>query len=334
MTLDLPDVELTNQAGARVRLHELLAGKIAVIQTIFTSCGTICPPMGSNFGRLQQLVADQDDVILISISIDPVTDVPERLAAWGARFDAGERWTLLTGDGQTIRDTLKALKTFTAEKQDHSSMVAIGHRDANLWTRVDGLSDPATLAEAVAGIRAKLDTPAPNEVAHAYFTDVELVDQHGQAHRLYSDLLKGKVVIINSFFTSCEGVCPPMTQRLAELQDLLRERMNADLFILSLSVDPLTDTPERLAAYADKFGAGPGWLFLAGNKANVDLALAKLGFAVEVREGHSNLFVIGNEPTGLWKKAFGLADAKEIAAIVQSVLDDQGGPVGPIAKEG
>lgn len=338
--LVLPDVTLTNQRGEPVRLHALLAGKIAVIQTIFTSCGSICPPMGATFGRLQDLVAAAPDVALVSISIDPVTDVPARLEAWGGQFGAGERWTLLTGSTADVTATLTALRTYTADKQDHSSFVVVGHHEAGQWTRVDGLSDPATLVAAVQQIRAAVaaspkappapppkPAPAPaNEVAHAYFTDVELVDQHGKTHRLYSDLLQGKVVIVHSFFTSCQGVCPPMVQRLAGLQELLRRRMGKDLFILSLSVDPVTDTPAELAAYARKHEAGEGWLFLTGRKPDVELALFKLGFAVEAREAHSNLLVIGNETTGLWKKAFGLAEPEPLLEVVRSVLDDRGEP--------
>jgi protein SCO1/2 len=334
ISITLPDVTLTNQRGEPVRLHALVEGKIAVIQTIFTSCGSICPPMGAKFGRLQELVADQPDVALISISTDPVTDIPERLQAWGAQFDAGERWTLLTGSTRDVTTTLKALRTYTPDKQDHSSFVVIGHHGAGKWTRVDGLSDPATLVDAVQQIRGAITTsstgaPAPvpaNEVAHAYFTDVELVDQHGKSHRLYSDLLRGKVVIIHSFFTSCEGVCPPMVQRIAGLTELLRGRMGKDLLVLSLSVDPVVDTPAKLADYARKHEAGEGWLFLTGQPKDVELALFKLGFAVEVREAHSNLIVVGNEATGLWKKAFGLAEPEQLLEVVESVLDDRGEP--------
>lgn len=86
----------------------------------------------------------------------------------------------------------------------------------------------------------------------------------------------------------------------------------------------MTDTPERLLAYAERAGAKPGWHFLTGEKADVDFVLKKLGQYVEAREAHSNLFIIGNEPTGLWKKAIGIAPAEEVIEIVESVLNDQG----------
>ncbi|HEU5458890.1 MAG TPA: hypothetical protein VFU83_00285, partial [Pyrinomonadaceae bacterium] len=54
--------------------------------------------------------------------------------------------------------------------------------------------------------------------AKKYFTDVVLVNQNGEKMRFYSDLLQGKVVIINSFFATCAGSCLPLTRNLEKLQ--------------------------------------------------------------------------------------------------------------------
>ena len=75
-----------------------------------------------------------------------------------------------------------------------------------------------------------------------------------------------------------------------------------------------------------RFGARPGWYFLTGKQENVDFALQKLGQHVEQREAHSNLLIVGNERTGLWKKVFGLSKPEEILTIVKGVLDDRGAP--------
>ena len=75
--------------------------------------------------------------------------------------------------------------------------------------------------------------------------------------------------------------------------------------------------------YAKKLNARPGWYFLTGEKANVDFALRKLGQYVENKQDHTNIFIIGNERTGLWKKAFGLAKPDELIKVVDSVIDDQ-----------
>ena len=65
------------------------------------------------------------------------------------------------------------------------------------------------------------------------------------------------------------------------------------------------------------------WFFLTGNKQDVDFALRKIGHFVDQKEDHSNIFIIGNERTGLWKKAFGLAASEELMKVVESVLNDQ-----------
>ncbi len=164
---------------------------------------------------------------------------------------------------------------------------------------------------------------ARQQAARKYFTDVLLVNQHGERKRLYSDLLKDKVVVINFFFATCQGSCLPMARNMQKVQDALGDRLGKDVHLISVSVDPTVDTPAGLAEYAKKMGAKPGWHFITGDKENVDFALRKLGQYVEARENHTNIFIIGNERTGLWKKAFGLAKSDELHKVVESVLNDQ-----------
>jgi protein SCO1 len=166
-------------------------------------------------------------------------------------------------------------------------------------------------------------TANPQASAQRYFTDVELVNQDGEKMRLYSDLLKGKVVIINSFFATCQGSCLPMNRNLEKVQQALTEHIGKDLFIISISVDPTVDTPPLLKEYAKKLNAKRGWYFLTGEKQNVDLALSKLGQFVNDKQDHVNIFIIGNERTGLWKKAFGLAPSDALVKVVESVLNDK-----------
>ncbi len=163
--------------------------------------------------------------------------------------------------------------------------------------------------------------PSPDE---AYFTDVELVTQEGQTVRLFHDLMADRVVVFSAFFTECTGVCPVMAKKLAALQREFADHMGKDLHLISISVDPIQDSPRELAKFAERYGAGPGWYFIGGNKANVDLALGKLGQYVDDRETHSNILLMGNLRTGLWKKVMGLADDAELARQLREVLNDPG----------
>ena len=178
-------------------------------------------------------------------------------------------------------------------------------------------------AAAQSGTSAPKAGAADESPAHTYFTDVSLVNQDGQKMRFYSDLLRGKVVIINSFFGTCQGSCLPMNRNLEKVQEALGDKVGKEVHIISISVDPETDTPARLKDYAAKLHAKPGWYFLTGDRQNVELALRKLGQFVSDKQDHLNIVIIGNERTGLWKKAFGLARSEELVKIVESVLNDK-----------
>ncbi|HEU4711743.1 MAG TPA: SCO family protein [Pyrinomonadaceae bacterium] len=159
--------------------------------------------------------------------------------------------------------------------------------------------------------------------AEKYFSDVELITQDGEKVRFYSDVLKNKVVIINTFFTTCTSICPPMNRNFEKIQEALGDRLGKDAFLVSISVDPATDTPTRLKEYSRRFHARPGWMFLTGKKDNVDWALYKLGQYVETKDDHTSIIIIGNEPKGLWKKAMGLAKSDELMKIVEDVIADR-----------
>jgi protein SCO1/2 len=164
--------------------------------------------------------------------------------------------------------------------------------------------------------------PAAGSAAAKYFTDTVLVDQDGVERQFYSDLIKGKVAIVNVMFTTCENSCPVMEANFERIEKWLGPRLGADVRLISISIDPETDTPSRLKAYAQRFNARPGWYFLGGRKDNVELILRKLGLYVEQKQDHLNLFLIGNDRTGLWKKALGISDPDKLIQVVSSVLHD------------
>jgi protein SCO1/2 len=166
--------------------------------------------------------------------------------------------------------------------------------------------------------------PAAETPARKYFGDIKLVNQDGREMRLYTDLLEGKTVIINPMFTACTGACPVMSGTLAKIQEHLGDRVGKDVRLISISVDPVHDTPAKMREYATRFHARPGWYFLTGSKENVEAALRKLGQWVDEPSNHQSLLLIGNDRTGLWKKAFALSPVEQILPVVDSVVDDKG----------
>ena len=137
--------------------------------------------------------------------------------------------------------------------------------------------------------------------------DVELLDQNGRAVRFYQDLVKGKVVAVNFIFTTCTTICPPLGATFARVQKELGERAGRDVHLISVSVDPATDTPERLKAWGEKFHAAAGWTLVTGRKPQVDELLRALGAATGSPSDHTPTVLVGNDAAGQWTRAYGLA---------------------------
>ncbi len=156
-----------------------------------------------------------------------------------------------------------------------------------------------------------------------YFPDVPLTTQDGKVVHFYTDLLKGKVVAIDLIYTHCQFSCPLETARLAQVQKILGNRVGKDIFFYSISIDPKRDTPAQLKAYAAKYHAAPGWLFLTGKKADIDLISKKLGLytASDInQDGHTPGLMLGDEPNGLWMRNSAVDNPRFLATTIMNNL--------------
>lgn len=138
------------------------------------------------------------------------------------------------------------------------------------------------------------------------FSNILLYDQAGKPVRFYDDLVKDKTVIINLMYTGCGETCPANTAELAKINDLLGQRMGRDIIMVSLSIDPVADTPARLKQYWESFGAKPGWLFLTGKPGEVDRLRRELGAydldpLIDANPTqHAGFITVGNDRTDRW----------------------------------
>lgn len=327
--VQVPDVSLINQDGETVQLYrDLVAGRTVVFSFLFTTCEGVCPPIGANLTELMRLVpADlASQVSFVTISVDPALDKPARLKAWREQLQGGADWTLLTGSKQVVDGALKRLGVFSASKDDHTPFLLIGNDSSGSWLRLHGLTPPAEALKSlkeIALVDPLAELTGGRSAAERYFGNPVLIDQAGDEQRLYRDLIAGKVVVIHPFFGHCTNTCPQMLATAAQMQTWLGKRLGSEARILSISVDPGRDDVESMAAKAEDFEAREGWSFLGGEPEQVHAALAKLGLDCDDPETHKNLFLIGNDRTGLWKKALGLADADEVIEVLKSVLDDR-----------
>jgi protein SCO1/2 len=113
-----------------------------------------------------------------------------------------------------------------------------------------------------------------------YFPNFELTTSEGDRVRFYDDLLKDRIVVLNLMYARCNGICPSTTANLKRVRRLLREQVETDIFIYSLTLKPEEDSPETLKEYARIHGVDdPQWLFLTGNPDDVDDLRHRLGFA-------------------------------------------------------
>ena len=177
-----------------------------------------------------------------------------------------------------------------------------------------------TKAETAAVAKPAAPTPAYASGRKMMIPDVNVLDQDGNALHFYSDLIKDKTVAINFIFTNCTTICPPLAATFARVQKEMGDKVGKDVHFISISVDPLTDTPERLKAWGAKFKAGPGWTFVTGEKQEMDKLLNALGAAVSKREDHTPAMIIGNDAKGVWTRTYGLAKTGQIVGLILDVM--------------
>ncbi len=153
----------------------------------------------------------------------------------------------------------------------------------------------------------------------SYIPNLTVTTQRGKPVKFYDDLVKGKIVIISFIYTSCTDICPLTTARIAQLEEKLGDMVGRDVFLISMTVDPKTDTPERLKEYAERFSAGPGWSFVTGKPEDIRAINYKFGDRSGVISEHRNEIVLGNDATGEWQKDSVFGDLDRLVLTVRSL---------------
>jgi cytochrome oxidase Cu insertion factor (SCO1/SenC/PrrC family) len=144
-----------------------------------------------------------------------------------------------------------------------------------------GLNPPAAVAgSGHGGGHSGHAMPTPGAATQGKAVEVELldlalVDQDGRKVRFKSDVIGDRLVIIDTFYTTCDTICPILSALFVNLQHKLGSRLGRDVVLVSISVDPGIDIPARLKKYAKRHGARPGWIFLTGGKRSVSTAAGR-----------------------------------------------------------
>ncbi len=134
---------------------------------------------------------------------------------------------------------------------------------------------------------------ATGEVTSITIPDITLTDQDNRKVNLYKDLMKDKLVVLNFFYTTCTGICPTAGLWLSNLQDKLGSRLGKDVVLISISLDPDVDTPEKIKKWSLRWKRKPGWSLLT-SKAAETRELVKRFLVLESTGMHSPIVFIGD----------------------------------------
>lgn len=119
--------KLTNQNGETIS-QDNYANKIYVADFFFTTCQTICPTMTKNMAKIQEVIKNDKDVMLLSHSVTPEIDSVAQLKKYAIKKGViDSKWNLVTGDRKEIYDL--ARKSYMAAKTDLNNPYSMVHTE-------------------------------------------------------------------------------------------------------------------------------------------------------------------------------------------------------------
>lgn len=177
-------------------------------------------------------------------------------------------------------------------------------------------------------IAANTSTDAAAEAkAREYFTNIELIDQNGQRLAFYDDVLKGNIVVISFIFTNCQGACPLMTRNLTMIRDMLPTNVRDEIQFISISLDPVRDTPTAMKEFAQTHDADQErWLWLTGQPDNVNLITKKLGSYTDELEAHTTTLIAANVRDAHWTKIAPNVPPRGVVERLRMLVEENAAP--------
>ncbi|MEW6290514.1 MAG: SCO family protein [Thermodesulfobacteriota bacterium] len=137
----VPDVVLIDQNNGKVPLRSLLQTKEpVVVDFIYASCTTICPILSAGYANLQEkLGPENNNIRLVSITIDPENDSPAVMKKHLERYQARPGWTFLTGSRADINTVMAAFDAYFPNKMSHQPLNFIRTTEEGKWIRIKGM---------------------------------------------------------------------------------------------------------------------------------------------------------------------------------------------------
>lgn len=306
---ELQPFKLVERAGDPVT-ETRLDGQVSLVSFFFSRCPSICKKQNETLQRMQAKFRESgQDVLLVSVTVDPAYDTPEVLRAYAESYNADpEKWLFLTGDFEEIKTLGNESFQLPIGPETHSTSLMLVDRWGRVRDRFDW-EQPAELKKLEAAVEVCLEevTPPSDLVVKTRIpgiqppkSDEETLGESAQAEAwkqkswideftlnnqenqpLGSKELGGKVWVANSFFTRCPTICKEMMAQVKTLQDSLGDK---PVLLVSVTSDPEFDTPARLKNYAETIGYDPEhWQFLTGDPLYVRRIMSEyLGMFVDL----------------------------------------------------
>jgi protein SCO1 len=173
------------------------------------------------------------------------------------------------------------------------------------------------------GTQAERSQAVKAASANVRLLDVELINQEGKTARFKSDVIGDRIVVLDNIYTTCTTICPLVTSIMVNVHSKIGARAGKEVSLVSLSVDPVTDTPQRLRAYARRHKAA--WNLWTGPKPAMDQVLKGLGIYTPDYIDHPSSILVGDGKTGEWTRFYGFASPDQIAKRVDELLSARQG---------
>lgn len=148
---------------------------------------------------------------------------------------------------------------------------------------------------------------------HIRILNLDLINQEGESVNFTRDVVGDKLIVLNFIYTTCTTACPILSLTFTRLQGLLGPRLGTEVALVSISVDPKTDTPARLKEFSRRHQARPGWSFLTGDTSNITKVLSGLGISVSRIDDHPVMILVGDGRLGVWTRHYGFPSPEQIA---------------------
>lgn len=165
--------------------------------------------------------------------------------------------------------------------------------------------------------------PAKRREAKVRLVEADSVDAQGEKVRFGAAFLGDGVVAIDFVYTSCTTVCPVLTAIFSQVQERLGDRLGRSVRLVTITLDPARDTPERLAAYARRHGAKEGWRWLTGDAPQVEAVLKGLGSWTPDFTNHPPTTLVGDPRRGVWTRLSGFVAPEQILARMEELLAER-----------